>query len=143
MRQLSGTLTPGVPMNRCNDSGLDSGSTSRANTSEVLVCQPHGGAIKQGGNNGNRGGKGAVPSDIRERLRGSFAERIQVLEDIADHGRNDTDRIRAIELMGRYGLGVADRLEVQAETRATAQIIYLPQLGAEGPITIPELPTDG
>jgi hypothetical protein len=88
---------------------------------------------------------GAVPSDIRERLRGSFAERIQVLEDIADHGRNDTDRIRAIELMGRYGLGVADRLEVQAETRATAQIIYLPRLGAEGagPITIPEPLPDG
>jgi hypothetical protein len=135
-----GPLEPTESVIDRNDSGDDSGMSRRLKRVERLVPQPHGGAIKQGGNNGNRGGTGAVPSEIRERLRGSFAERIRVLEDIADHGRNDTDRIRAIELMGRYGLGVADRLEVQAETRATAQIIYLPRLGHEGPITIEPLP---
>jgi hypothetical protein len=121
-----------------NDSGYDSGVGGRREGAERFVPEPHGGAIKQGGNTGNRGGMGAVPSAIRERLRGSFAERIAVLEDIADNAENDTDRLRAIELMSRYGLGAADRLEVQAATRATAQIIYLPQLAA-----IPEAGPDG
>lgn len=49
-----------------------------------LVAQPHGGAIKQGGNPGNRGGMGAIPSLLRQRLRNSAASRLAILEEIAD-----------------------------------------------------------
>lgn len=49
----------------------------------TLVEQPHGGAIRHG-NPGNRGGVGSMPSALRDRLRGSFAARVKVLEEIAD-----------------------------------------------------------
>jgi len=50
----------------------------------ALVPQPHGGAIYGGGVPGHRGGPGRPPSALRERLRGSFEQRIAVLENIAD-----------------------------------------------------------
>lgn len=48
------------------------------------VLQPHGGALNSGGTPGNAGGTGRPASVIRERCRGSFDQRIAVLEDIAD-----------------------------------------------------------
>lgn len=45
--------------------------------------QPHGGVL-QVGNPGNRGGVGVVPSILRDRLRGSFEQRVTVLEAVAD-----------------------------------------------------------
>ena len=49
---------------------------------------------------------GRPPSVIRERCRGSFEERIAVLEEIADDpGVSAGDRIRALDLLGKYGLG--------------------------------------
>ncbi len=49
---------------------------------------------------------GRPPSVIRERCRGSFEDRIAVLEEIADDARaNAGDRIRALDLLGKYGLG--------------------------------------
>lgn len=51
-----------------------------------LVPQVHGGAIRRGnpGNIGNPNAPGRPPSVIREKLRGSFEERIPILEEIAD-----------------------------------------------------------
>jgi len=40
-------------------------------------------------------------------LKGSFANRLTVLRDIADGGAKDSDRIKAMEVMARYGLGEA------------------------------------
>ena len=57
---------------------------ARTGRKNALIPQPHGGALHRGGVEGNRGGKGAVPSLVRERLVGSFEERIPVLERIAD-----------------------------------------------------------
>ncbi|MEO7502995.1 MAG: hypothetical protein ABIW94_10205 [Gemmatimonadaceae bacterium] len=57
---------------------------TRTGKKKALVPQPHGGALLKGGNDGNRGGRGAVPSLLRERLVGSFEQRIPVLERIAD-----------------------------------------------------------
>lgn len=48
----------------------------------ALVKQAHGGALRNGGT--NRGGPGVAPSALRERLRGSFAQRESVITDIAD-----------------------------------------------------------
>ena len=49
---------------------------------------------------------GRPPSVIRERCRGSFEDRIVVLEEIADNPKaSASDRIRALDLLGKYGLG--------------------------------------
>lgn len=69
-----------------------------------LVPQPHGGALRYGGT--NKGGSGRPSSAVRERLRGSMAERIKILEEIADDTKERTaDRLRAIDLLAKYGLG--------------------------------------
>jgi hypothetical protein len=49
-----------------------------------LVRQPHGGAIRRGSLPGNTPGTGAPPSVLRDRLRGSFAQRVEIIEQIAD-----------------------------------------------------------
>lgn len=93
-----------------------------------LVAQPHGGALFTGGVPGNRGGSngGRPPSAIREQLRGSFAERIPILEQFADGAVpitekcpkcgyspanadaietvDHTDRLRALEMLAKHGL---------------------------------------
>jgi hypothetical protein len=92
----------------------------------TLVPQSHGGAIRQGGNPGNKGGPGRPPSAIRAALRQSFEERVKVLESIADGEvvfklRSDgekpsaadltkvipsvADRLKAMDLLAKYGLG--------------------------------------
>jgi hypothetical protein len=104
-----------------------------------LVPQPHGGALRYGGT--NAGGTGRPSSAIRERLRGSFDERIQVLEEIADgkafiplvyrcpecgfepesvdpaevvkSAPQIADRLRSIDIMGKYSLD--DRKEIKEE----------------------------
>jgi hypothetical protein len=73
-----------------------------------LIPQPHGGALLSGGTPGQKGGPGAPPSVLRSRLQGSLAERIKLLEAIADDPTTPPrDRIRAIDVLARYGLGVA------------------------------------
>ena len=89
-----------------------------------LVPQLHGGALKKGGMPGNKGNpqsSGIVPSAIRQHCRGSFAERVSILEDIADGNpmpmtkvvgdevieleisATIKDRTQAIDLLGKYG----------------------------------------
>lgn len=56
-----------------------------ATATPALVPQPNGrGALLSGGMPGNAGGPGRPPSIIRERLRGSYEQRIAVLEQVAD-----------------------------------------------------------
>jgi hypothetical protein len=128
---------------------------ARPGTRATLVPQDHGGAL-QVGNPGNRGG-GRPPSELRARLRGSFAERIPVIEDIADGevmtrkefpvisvlrhvhcpkcggdlhmnctdaieamsitivgkvSATPKDRIAAIDLAAKYGLGTKDEISI-------------------------------
>ncbi len=86
-----------------------------------MVAQEHGGALKSGGTPGNKGGTGRPPSAIREHCRGSFAERVAILEAIADGEplpmtKIDGDetitiqvsaaireRTQAIDMLGKYG----------------------------------------
>jgi hypothetical protein len=77
----------------------------------TLVPMPHGGALRNGG--WNSGGSGPAPSALRARLRGSFANRVAIAEDIAtDVTQTATDRLRAIDLLAKYagisGLGADD-----------------------------------
>ena len=102
-----------------------------------MVAQEHGGALKSGGTPGNKGGTGRPPSAIREHCRGSFAERVKVLETIADgeviekmlvegsdgeievmKSARVTDRLKAIELLAKYG-GV-DKLALTADEQPVA-----------------------
>jgi len=93
----------------------------------ALVPQPHGGALLGGGLPGHAGGGGRPPSVLRERLRGSFQERVKVLEEIADDPKaNAQDRIRAIDVLAKYGLGVSRELsvdEVRDRLRETVALI--------------------
>lgn len=91
-----------------------------------LVPQPHGGALRRG-NPGNKGG-GSLPNELRRRLTESFAQRIDFAERVVDGdegevqlsvscpacgtshnvtlpGARVSDRLRAWELMGKYGPG--------------------------------------
>lgn len=80
------------------------------------VRSPINGALMPlGAHPGNTGGKkgrsGRPPSVIRERCRGSFEKRIKVLEEIADDPETSpADRIRAIDLLARYGLGTQQQV---------------------------------
>jgi hypothetical protein len=71
------------------------------------------------GNPGNGGGPGRPPSQIREQLRGSFEQRIRVLETIADSAvGDDADRMRAIDMMAKYGLGTENEVRLVGFTGA-------------------------
>ena len=110
------------------DNGADNGVT--------LVPQEHGGALNSGGTPGNKGNPDSIGfllphSHIRTHCRGSFAERVPVLEAIADgrplpmtkivEGESETieisasikERVSAIETLGKYG-GV-DKLALTPE----------------------------
>lgn len=63
--------------------GVDNSGTPPAGDAVVIVEQPHGGAL-QVGNPGNRGGLGVPTSLIRERLRGSYADRLEFLSEVVD-----------------------------------------------------------
>ncbi len=83
--------------------------TSAQTTVPKMVRQPHGGALRVGGTPGNRGGAGAPPSELRARLRGSAGDRIAIAEEIADDPEaSNADRLRAVDLLFKYGLGAAE-----------------------------------
>ena len=107
-----------------------------------LIPQEHGGALLSGGVPGNAGGTGRPPSEVRARLRGSFEERIPVLEQFMDGqvtlplrrrcehcGKEPTNRdedaevlrlapspadiLRAFDIAGKYGLGTTRQINTE------------------------------
>ena len=108
-----------------------------------LVKPPHGkGFLRHGSLPGtNAGGTGRPPSAIRERLRGSFEERIAILEEIADGAQQAAaDRMKAIDLLGKYGLGTTKELTVEHvkdRLQQTIRAIYevLPKEQADAVLT--------
>ncbi len=73
-----------------------------------------------------------VPSVIRAACRATFYDQIPTLSDIAnDESAKDGDRIKAIEALGRFGLGAADQAQVHvhAEAGSVVGVVMLPQLG--------------
>ncbi len=98
-----------------------------------LLPQPHGGALRGGGKPGNRGGTGRPPSVIRERCRGSFEDRIVVLEEIADNPKaSASDRIRALDLLGKYGLGIQQQHSGPDGGVIPLGVVELPMISQEG-----------
>lgn len=58
-----------------------------------------------------KGEGGAPPSELRKRLRGSFSERVKILEAIADDTTSSAmDRMRAVDLLAKYGLGTTQEV---------------------------------
>ncbi len=106
-------------------------ASGKGSPKPAKIPQPHGGALYAGGVPGHRGGPGAPPSVLRERLRGSFENRIGALEQIADgealvktrapDGKETEtlvsasvpDRLKAIDTMAKYGLGTTKELTVE------------------------------
>jgi hypothetical protein len=123
----------------------------------ALIPQPNGrGALLSGGKLGNKGGIGRPPSELRARLVGTFAQRVGVIESIADgapvkvvevplltllqyatcprcgdaltptvsvadavmtqirvtESASPGDRLKALDLAGKYGLGVKEEITV-------------------------------
>lgn len=99
-----------------------------------LVYPGNGGAPIIPGNPGNSGGKkgrsGGGSVVIRLACRESFAKRRRTLERIADgkvEGATVADRVRAIDLLGKYGLDSRtqqiDILEVRERVKQTLEVI--------------------
>ena len=105
----------------------------------ILIPQPNGrGALLSGGMPGNAGGSGPAPSELRARLRGSFAQRMHVLEQFADGvvtiteqcpacgyqaepttealSLTPADRTRAMALLAKYGLGLEKTIRLEGFT---------------------------
>lgn len=72
-----------------------------------LVPQPHGGSIYQGPPRRPVAGPGRPASELRRMSRKGFEERLPELERIARKGIRESDRLRAIDILARYGLGEA------------------------------------
>ncbi len=92
----------------------------------ALVPQPHGGALLASGLPENSGGSGRPPSALRARLRGSLDARVRVLEEIADDPDADHgDRIRAVDVLAKYGLGAASDVSIDRVREKLAATVAL------------------
>lgn len=116
---------------------------TKPKTKGVSTRPGRNGGTLNSGNPGNRGGSGTVPSILRDQLRGSFAQRIGTLEKIADGevvakvkvensetemlvSADVSDRLKAIDMLGKYGLGTVKEISVEAvreKVRETLRIV--------------------
>ena len=85
-----------------------------------LVPQPHGGSLYAGGVPGHRGAGGRPPSELKQAIRercASFMEEegVEIVQEIAREGKHDSDRLKAVDLLGRYG-----------------QLVQVPGVGGDG-----------
>lgn len=87
----------------------------------VKVPQEHGGALQRGGTPGNPGG-GRPPAELRRILRLALEERVEAIKDIADNGA-PKDRLKALDLMARYGMGVQKEVTTEHVRERLAQSI--------------------
>ena len=90
-----------------------------------LITPRHGnGRIRRGSLPGNTPGTGRPPSIIRERLRGSFEQRVKILESIADDEEAPpSERMKAIDILAKYGLGTTNTETDTEGNDAPRQII--------------------
>ena len=87
-----------------------------------MVAQQHGGRLRVGSLPGNTPGTGRPPSAIRAAMRLSLDQRLKVAEAIADDEKaNPSERLKALELLARYGLGTNDTLRVPVGAEADGE----------------------
>ncbi len=99
-----------------------------------LVPQRHGGALLTGGKPGNKGG-GRTPSELRALMRKPLAKLLKVVKRIAEAEDTQTvtcpkceekfeatswvkasDKLKAVDLLARYGIGTCKEVEHQGVT---------------------------
>ena len=77
---------------------------------------------------------GPIPGVIRKACRARFFDSLEVLSEIADDPESrDGDRIRAIGMLGQFGLGTADQGQVHIHAGEGSQVVgvvHLPALEA-------------
>lgn len=99
--------------NSARNSAREAGSTVRAGR---VVGRPFAPGHDPRRAKGQKGVGGPVPSELRERLRGSLKERIGIVETIADDSdASDADRLRALEFLAKHGLSDADNADATTE----------------------------
>lgn len=78
----------------------------------VMIPQPHGGALKSGGNPGNVGGTGRPPSAIRARMRQHLDS--DVLKKVmAEFEAEKLPTLDVAEFLAKYGLGTMKEVSVE------------------------------
>jgi hypothetical protein len=83
-----------------------------------------GGLLRSGGS--NKGGTGRPPSEIRAMLRGSFSERVKILEQIADSvDASAADRIKAVDMLAKYGLGTQQEVVGDPEKPQELRVCFV------------------
>lgn len=81
-------------------------------------------------------GKGSAPSAIRAACRARFVEALPELSAVIhDPMARDSDRIKAIELLGKFGLGAADQaaVHIHSESAVMLGVVQLPALAEARP----------
>lgn len=121
-----------------------SSGKSRGKSRRAPVPQPHGGALVPAAGRGPAPGApnaGRPPSAVRALLRESFAARVPLAEAIADDAALPAaERLRALDLLARYGLGTTREVsteEVRARLSDTIAAVrqLLPESHAETLLT--------
>ena len=90
------------------------------------------------------GQRSAAPNVIRAACRAHLYDNLNILTDIArDDDAKDADRIRALDTLGRFGLGAADQAAVHIAADGGAVlvgVIHLPALEpVEGGEVVPDV----
>jgi hypothetical protein len=77
------------------------------------------------GNPGNKGGPGAPSSELRKRCREAFSVGIDYATELLQNSErgSDTDKLRALDIAGKYGLGEATTLVRKELVEAVAAVI--------------------
>lgn len=122
-----------------NAAGHETPSETSSRVPAIAQRPGKNGGRLRSGNPGNAGG-GRPPYQIRRSCREDFDELRAKLVTIARSRKaKDADRIRAIDVLGRYGLGEhIDRGDVQKAVEMTAKEIrrFLPEEMAEALLSI-------
>ena len=80
---------------------------------------------------------GSTPSAIRAASRAIFYRNLPHLASIIEsEAERSTDRIKAMELVGKFGLGAADQasVHIHAEGNVLLGVVALPALGEPDPV---------
>jgi len=102
-------------------------SADKSRKKSRRIPQPHGGVLIPGAGRGPAKGApnaGRPPSAVRAILREAFAARVTLAAEIADDpGLAASERLRALDLLGRYGLGTTRDVSVDDVKERLAETI--------------------
>jgi hypothetical protein len=76
-------------------------------TGSRVVPMPHGGAVRTGGNPGNKGGTGRPPNEIRARMREGLSAALDLVDKMMEEPDqlSPAQKLQMVDLLARYGIG--------------------------------------